>query len=313
MIMASEPFLPIELEREIFEISAIRHPKIAPVLLRVARRVLIWIEPLLYRVMRVNKFCRRAAAFLEATKKKPPSFFADSVRALCFDNWCDWSVDEARNVLKLCKGVTNFAANARFYTPAMLPVLATMRIQRLVVCLADLFGSFEAIDFTHPLFSKITHLTIGDCFSSVKEHIYAKLPTLPALTHLCLYSVASPTTCTPELLLTDCVRLELLVVLWGRSYIDSATGMAANTPVRDVRLVVSVYSDYWADWNAGAAGLPDLWTRAENVVARRRVMTNKRVVDLPDSCTGLYQLSYVSVQWTVGFTSPTFPLKPTSN
>ncbi|KAJ7195761.1 hypothetical protein GGX14DRAFT_545819 [Mycena pura] len=83
MIMASEPFLPIE-------ISAIRHPEIAPVLLRVARRVLIWIEPLLYRVMRVGKSRRRAAAFLEATKTKPPAFFADSVRVLCFDNyWCN--------------------------------------------------------------------------------------------------------------------------------------------------------------------------------------------------------------------------------
>ncbi|KAJ7195759.1 hypothetical protein GGX14DRAFT_376659 [Mycena pura] len=268
--MAGEPFLPIELEREIFEISAIRHPEIAPVLLRVARRVFIWIEPLLYRVMRVGKSRRRAAAFLKATKTKPPAFFAASVRALCFDNYCDWSVDEARNVLKLCRGVTNFAATDRFYTPAMLPVLATMRIQRLDVCLAALFGSFEATHFTHPLFSRITHLTMGERLSSVEEHIYANLRTLPALTHLCLHSVVSPTTCTLELLLTDCVRLELLVVLWEQLSIVSATRMAANTPLRDVRLVVGVYSHCWVDWNTGAAGLPNLWTRAENVVAQRR-------------------------------------------
>ncbi|KAJ7195757.1 hypothetical protein GGX14DRAFT_674287 [Mycena pura] len=296
MIMAGEPFLPIELEREIFEMSAIRHPEIAAVLLRVARRVLIWsvapfsvnvpslkvccarIEPLLYRVMRVGKSRRRAAAFLEATKTKPPAFFADSVRALCFDNYCDWSVDEARNVVKLCRGVTNFASVGRFYTPAMLPVLASMRIQRLVVCLAELFGSFEAIDFTHALFSKITHLTIGDCFSGVKEHMYANLHTLPALTHLCLYKDASPTTSTLELLLRACVRLELLVVLREQSAIEQsldsliyvATRMAAKTPVRDVRVVVAMYAHCWVDWNAGAAGLPDLWTRAENAVAQRR-------------------------------------------
>ncbi|KAJ7200311.1 hypothetical protein GGX14DRAFT_466614 [Mycena pura] len=269
MIMASEPFLPIELEREIFEISAILHPEIAPVLLRVARRVLIWIEPLLYRVMRVGLSRRRAAAFLEATKTKPPTFFADSVHALCFDSYCAWSVDEAKNVLKLCKGVTNFGANNRFYTLAMLPVLATMRIQRLVVCLADLFGSFEATDVTHPLFSRITHLTIRDLY--VKEQICANLPTLPALTHLCLYEDALPTTCI-QMLLTYCVRLELLVVLWEQSYIDclGATGMAAKLARRDVRLVVGVPSYCWVDWDAGAAGLPNMWTRAEIIVAQRR-------------------------------------------
>ncbi|KAJ7195760.1 hypothetical protein GGX14DRAFT_674293 [Mycena pura] len=141
-----------------------------------------------------------------------------------------------------------------------------MRIQSLVVCLADLFGSFETTDFTHPLFSRITHLTIGERLSSVKEHIYANLRTLPALqvTHLCLHRVVSPTTSTLELLLPDCVRLELLVVLWEQSSIDSATRMAANTPVLDVRLIVGVYSHCWVDWNTGAAGLP------ENVVAQRR-------------------------------------------
>lgn len=40
--MASDPFFPVELEREIFETAALLYPATIPSLLRVARRVLVW-------------------------------------------------------------------------------------------------------------------------------------------------------------------------------------------------------------------------------------------------------------------------------
>jgi hypothetical protein len=36
------PFLPADLEREIFELAALIHPSTIPGLLRVAHRVLVW-------------------------------------------------------------------------------------------------------------------------------------------------------------------------------------------------------------------------------------------------------------------------------
>jgi hypothetical protein len=42
MALAVEPFLPVELEREIFETAAMRHPKLIPTLLRVCHRVHVW-------------------------------------------------------------------------------------------------------------------------------------------------------------------------------------------------------------------------------------------------------------------------------
>jgi hypothetical protein len=39
----ADPVLPLELERKIFETTAEAYPKTAPTLLRVSRRVLIWL------------------------------------------------------------------------------------------------------------------------------------------------------------------------------------------------------------------------------------------------------------------------------
>ncbi|KAJ7213615.1 hypothetical protein GGX14DRAFT_619235 [Mycena pura] len=289
--MASEPSLPPELEREIFEISAVRHPRMAPVLVRVARRVLVWsvvlrsmtmlipmssdvrIEPFLYRAILVNN-SRRASTFLKAIKIKGPAF-ADAVRHLRFDPHASaiLLVDDAANVLKLCKGVTNFATLGRFTNPTLLPVLATMHIQRLVVRLSDLFGGRHAIDLAHPLFMTITHLDILEPLldSDVALDICPALPALPALTHLCLGTMTSSTTLwtTLDMLLADCARLQLLAVLWPK-HTASSDVMLASTPLRDVRLVMGLDRNISVDWAAGATGLPNFWTEAESFVARKR-------------------------------------------
>ncbi|KAJ7048236.1 hypothetical protein C8F01DRAFT_1193550 [Mycena amicta] len=73
-----EPRLPPELEREIFQTTALLHS--APPLLRVARRVLIWVEPLLYRVLIIGGSI--GIAQLNAASSKPPAFLARAVRCL---------------------------------------------------------------------------------------------------------------------------------------------------------------------------------------------------------------------------------------
>ncbi|KAJ7206302.1 hypothetical protein GGX14DRAFT_643310 [Mycena pura] len=259
--------LPLELEREIFEISAVRHPKMAPVLVRVARRVLVWIEPFLYSAILVND-SRWASTFLKAIEIKGPAF-ADAVRHLCFHPSATLSTKNATNILKLCKGVTNFAPVGRFSNPTLLPVLATMHIQRLVVRLGNLFGGFHAIDLAHPLFMTITHLDINDALDSddaIARDVCPALPALPALTHLCLGTMASSPTLwtTLDMLLADCARLELLGVLWPRNC------STFSIPLRDMRLVMGMDRSVSADWAAGATGLPNFWTEAESFVARKR-------------------------------------------
>ncbi|KAJ7928326.1 hypothetical protein B0H13DRAFT_2311607 [Mycena leptocephala] len=62
-LMHPNPAFPPDLEREIFGTTALMYPGEMPTLLRVARRVLIWIEPLLYRVTKQRRSWGRAYHF----------------------------------------------------------------------------------------------------------------------------------------------------------------------------------------------------------------------------------------------------------
>ncbi|KAJ7618285.1 hypothetical protein DFH06DRAFT_1012088 [Mycena polygramma] len=80
------PVFPLDLKREIFETMALLHPSQIPTLLRVARRVLCWIEPLLYRTLRITESNPgMARAHLKAMKSKPPVFFR-AVRHIILDS-----------------------------------------------------------------------------------------------------------------------------------------------------------------------------------------------------------------------------------
>ncbi|KAJ6583475.1 hypothetical protein DFH09DRAFT_978497 [Mycena vulgaris] len=269
----AEPRFPPEIEIEIFETTALIHPTAIPALLRVAHRIRTWIEPLLYRVVRADKdppYSDLTHAVLHAATSgsKPPKFLEGAVRHLFLDSSAPWSEDEALTVLRRCTGVINFAAIAAYSNPSILPILAGMYVQRFAVCLENLFGAYAAIDLTHGCFAFITHLDIFDTITEGETRICKDVPKLPALTHLCLNNDVPWD--VVETLLTQCPRLELFVDLWPYTATMRAFGWAQQTPVSDVRFVVGVYHDYWADWETGARGGANFWSSADDFVARKR-------------------------------------------
>ncbi|KAJ7326181.1 hypothetical protein DFH08DRAFT_885004 [Mycena albidolilacea] len=266
--MPTQPF-PADLARELFETTALMHPNTIPTLLQVARRVLIWIEPLLYRVVCSSSH----PAILRATKSKPPAFFHSAVRHLFLDGSTSdaWSFEEATAVLRLCTGVINFAVIGNFSGPTLLPILAGMKVQRLTACLELLFGDHASTDLALPAFASLTHVDIFDEILPDETKLCSSLPALPALTHLCLNNEVPPPTI--QLLLATCPRLALLVVLWPKTFAREGLSWVmdeAAPVIRDVRLVAGMYTDYWADWETGARGLPNFWTAAEDFVAQKR-------------------------------------------
>ncbi|KAJ7913585.1 hypothetical protein B0H13DRAFT_2004389 [Mycena leptocephala] len=257
--MDLEPLLPVELEREIFEMTAQMYPHEIPTLLRVARRFLIWIEPLLYTIL-VASDQKMVRVLLNARKSKPPEFF-HAVRHVALLPAGDCSVDDVLQLLRLCTKVTDFGSTQSFTTPALLRILAEMRVQRMALSLNNLFDG--SIDLTHPSFGSVTHLDIFD--DDDITLICAQIPTLPALTHLSLDRK------TPrDIILTvlaNCPRLELLLVLWQ---FPNLYKPARFPHVYDVRFVIGQYNTYWDDWNDAAKGLPRLWSRGDDFVARKR-------------------------------------------
>ncbi|KAJ7121829.1 hypothetical protein C8R43DRAFT_1136349 [Mycena crocata] len=56
MTVLGLPVLPVELEREIFEIAAHSRPRSVPTLVLVASRVKVWVEPFLYRTIFLDAY-----------------------------------------------------------------------------------------------------------------------------------------------------------------------------------------------------------------------------------------------------------------
>ncbi|KAJ7473841.1 hypothetical protein B0H11DRAFT_1728786 [Mycena galericulata] len=264
--MATDPLLPVELEREIFEFTVHMHPNSIPTLLRVARRVLIWLEPLLYRVTRAGTFFTPIS---RAIKSKPPPFFPNAVRHLYLGDNAYRSLKEAMQVLAVCTGVVNLALMRGVSRPIILPILAEMKIQRMAVHLAILFGNRQVIYLRHQSFAHITHLDVFDKIGEEEAHLCSQITALPALTHLCLNGQVPWSTI--QTFLTDCSKLELLFVsVVGASKVLVGTRWALRSPIRDTRFAVGVKRYYWVEWQNGARGLPDFCSVAENFVAQKR-------------------------------------------
>ncbi|KAJ7735669.1 hypothetical protein B0H14DRAFT_2994441 [Mycena olivaceomarginata] len=242
-----EPLFPQELEREIFEHTALMHRGTIPTLLRVARRVLTWIEPLLYRVIRVGRGHEHMVqALLNLSKgARTPHFLHKAVHHLALDHV---SLDEGTEILRLCTGVINFACSTQLVDPSFVPILAELGVQRLALCLQALFGG-APINLTHSLFRSVTHLDILGVVGV--ESALAEISALPALTHL-----IAP-------------RLELLLVQW--SIYNEAQYISAQEPcLYDLRLVIGLYYGYWEEWEAEANGVLVYWAEADDFVARKR-------------------------------------------
>ncbi|KAF7360843.1 hypothetical protein MSAN_01113700 [Mycena sanguinolenta] len=274
--MASDgPRFPPELEREIFIMASIMYPHSIPHFLQVAHRVLIWTEPFMYRVLRINKdrpsgSLNRARAILRAfrLKSKPAAFFDSAVRHLVLEDKTAWSWRATMDLLELSSGLVDFAALGDSADPILLPKLAGMHLKRIAGNLMRLFGG--AIDLCHPSFIFITHLDVFDRISDGETQICSQIPLLPALTHLSFHNDAVPWI-TMERFLVECLKLEVLVNLWHRTKQRYAHEKTATVPIHDVRLVLYLYNDYWDEWEADARNLrPNFWSLADDFVGRKR-------------------------------------------
>ncbi|KAJ7059415.1 hypothetical protein C8F01DRAFT_214559 [Mycena amicta] len=240
----TEPRLPEDLERVIFEMTACLHPAARPNLLLVARRVKSWLEPLLYKTLVVDGLTS-AHHIVSLATSRPPDFFAKITRRLAL------SADShtPTNILSLCKGVTHLAIAddiLREHQWSIQPVLWSLRnVERLVFAAREL----RCLDASAPVFSLLTHLTLLD-FS------YDKLPpfvsALPSLTHLAL--LQPPTCAIVQEFLVECPRLRILVLLASsRHWANVAASSTSPRPktLTDDRLVICV-SKGWKEGSTRA-------------------------------------------------------------
>ncbi|KAJ7207794.1 hypothetical protein C8J57DRAFT_1403088 [Mycena rebaudengoi] len=250
------PCLPPELEREVFEIAAVRHPETILALVLVAQRVLHWIEPLLYRTLVLTKTWPREKNALVPISDRASAKFTKYVRNI-MDSY---PAPCPSPLLSLCSSISKLALFQP--EPAMLPVLDNMRVQHLSIVLRHLFGG--EIDPGRPLFRGLTHLDLWDDFLDDLP-----IADLPALTHLCINNERES-----SFLLTmfeNCDKLHVLVNMYWKQ-LDLERARQAPDLVDDPRFVLMALDsdEYMADWRVGANGGQDFWARADRFVAKRK-------------------------------------------
>jgi hypothetical protein len=170
---------------------------------------------------------------LTLLSSRPPEF-CHAARHLSLEDGC--SLEEGRQLLTFCKNAINFSSSYFFMHPALLSILAEMRVEQLSLTLHEPFGT-KPIDLTHALFQAVTHLdTFG--LQGVADALVDP-PTLPALIHLCLHCEIPRDMITA--MLADCPRLRLLLVQWAAG--DDVYETERIPHVCDIRFVIGLYNE----------------------------------------------------------------------
>ncbi|KAJ7016883.1 hypothetical protein C8F04DRAFT_1158935 [Mycena alexandri] len=270
------PILPVELEKEIFQMAAYSRPLSIPLLMRVAHRVKIWVEPLLFQVLVLSRHLCLDGTYIPYTypfaddddfsgiQSHPPSVLRDSVRHLLLYRM-PGTVSEF--ILSASSAVEDLWISTAGPIGFLLPFIGVLTLQRLYCDVKALFALQTKIDFEHPLFSRLTHLELFD--QNATESYFA-LALIPHLTHLA-FNVTGFLTISVALLET-CKSLRVLVLLMlTRSAVsDIAKHPALGQLSEDPRFVQMFCSEFVGDWQAGALTGNDYWSRAEDFIARRR-------------------------------------------
>ncbi|KAJ7059555.1 hypothetical protein C8F01DRAFT_1295495 [Mycena amicta] len=251
--------LPLELEREIFEITAREYPEMRYLLLFVAHRVYIWILPQLYRTL-----------FFLGYGMHPnipgPWTSAGSVhvRHLVLSAHSHEVTSMQGDVLQVCTGVTHLLLGSSIFGEARRQAFVKLRNLRRLMCYTR--GVFRAStiaaqDAVLPVFAHLTHLELMDAIAN--DDVVDFCAVLPSLTHLAVNGTAWPML---QKLLGVRKRLRTLISL--ALDLHGARAIAAAVPqgFTDTRLVFHVYDR----WDEGALEGDNYWSAAEEFLEDKR-------------------------------------------
>ncbi|KAJ7160463.1 hypothetical protein C8R46DRAFT_1286307 [Mycena filopes] len=264
VVLESDPKLPVELEREIFILATSDiHIRDIRSIIMVARRVRLWVTPILYRSFLV---CHRSLVDDAIPLRRTPKEFrkmvlsnSATVTAHIRDLWITTWVDPTHlgQILSTFSTIETLGIFGNsLLIPGRLPALACR-------C--------AALDFTHPMFARLTHLSLRDRPAPDDWASWGGLFDMPCLTHLSFKDFFAPY--VVEDVLAKCRTLRLLVLK------TSNARWTHEDLTPDVRCVVVFVKNALEDWEAGIGGGDDYWSKAEIICSQRRTST----VEVPRS------------------------------
>ncbi|KAF7369649.1 hypothetical protein MVEN_00295900 [Mycena venus] len=251
LIFITEPRLPPELERSIFEIAALWRPTDMPALLRIAWRVKLWYFP--DRTSSVSPL----DTLLNKISTESGSLVLSSVRHIFLELEQDQKISVVDAILTACPHVTNIFVFDN-PTPEYLPILSRLpRLLRLATDLPPLFSP-GVIDFGAPLFRNLTHLELIDG----SRDLPADLTVMPNLTHIA-FNVDSGIAALHAQIQAN-TQLRCIAFL-------RRSGFAEISPIpEDARFLCIQQTNFRADWLRGATIGVDYWELADAFIAAKQ-------------------------------------------
>nr|GAT50993.1 predicted protein [Mycena chlorophos] len=291
------PLLPPELEHKIFELTAIVHPDSKPNLLLVARRVHVWVQPLLWRNLSVPKF-----DYTQALRQNPAharTLLAHTERAIMrIPTWQHDFVYELLPVLSMCPSLTRLAFDRysnRIHRTLRFLLPTFTKLQRLTVHVNLLFEyevntlvlpgvthlhaldlrsqTFRIMQWLHNAFPALANVAFNDLRPREIREVLRPRHTAQAQTHwhpggqlkIILNRMSPPTRGSEGLGLFIPFTVDLPPEFadedWQFGDIEAELGVP--TP----RRFVMKWNTSWTD---GVDDAPNMWTRAEEFLQRKR-------------------------------------------
>ncbi|KAJ7157075.1 hypothetical protein C8R46DRAFT_419017 [Mycena filopes] len=267
------PLLPIELQREIFEMAIRNSYKDAAMKLNlslVAHHVHLWVDQVFYESVAITSPADMDQ-FPKLVDSKPAGFFTTAVKAVRLHYISDLEMDK---ILAICTGTQVFAC-LLLPSPlsphlSSLPLrrrwgLSSLPLRRLSIDLS-LAEILDTGSTAEPAWcSTLTHLDLGFARLPFDMQMAQMLSRLPCLTNFAL-PTSSTTRALADAVCTGCPNLRVLVIFVAG---DEEDGDVA-VEYRDASKVVLVKADIVEEWDGSLRGLPDFWNDAEAVVAGRK-------------------------------------------
>ncbi|KAJ7607239.1 hypothetical protein FB45DRAFT_1135793 [Roridomyces roridus] len=249
-----EPCFPLELEREIFETASLLHPKSIPCFLLVTHRVRTWLEPMLYRVVSLTS---DKDPILPSFRMKPPGFLRDAVRHVLLDK--DVTTAAAQAVLEVATETQSLALlcfNTDFDLESLADPSKLPKLQRLATH-----------KLPRPIYQSLTHLDLFGASFDFIGSVWPQIARCPALTHLAIYSDCE--IAAAEHVLSNCERIKVLIYM---SEERAKTHVYEEILLGHDGFITMTFDDeeYQRDWEIGARGGVDFWTRADQFIAKKK-------------------------------------------
>ncbi|KAF7293778.1 hypothetical protein HMN09_01173200 [Mycena chlorophos] len=270
--MDASPLLPPELEHKIFELTAIAHPDSKPNFLLVARRAYVWVQPLLWRTLSVPKF-----DYTRALRQNPAharTLLAHTERAIMrIPTWQHDFVYELLTVLSMCPSLTRLAFDRysnRIHRTLRFLLPTFTKLQRLTVHVNLLFEYEVNTLWLDNAFPALANLAFNDLrpreIREVLRPRSAQTQTHPGRQlKIILNRMSPPTRGSGGLGLFIPFTVDLPPEFadedWQFGDIEAELGVPMP------RRFVMKWNTSWAD---GVDDAPNMWTRAEEFLQRKR-------------------------------------------